>query len=56
MHERHDATVMTFGDLLRRLRKRAGMTQDDLAAAIVGQVAGDLNLMPPSNQGIGQVP
>jgi transcriptional regulator with XRE-family HTH domain len=24
---------MTFGDLLKRLRKRAGMTQDDLAAA-----------------------
>jgi predicted ATPase/DNA-binding XRE family transcriptional regulator len=26
-------TATTFGDLLRRLRKRAGMTQDDLAAA-----------------------
>jgi predicted ATPase/transcriptional regulator with XRE-family HTH domain len=28
-----DATPTTFGDLLKRLRKRAGMTQDDLAAA-----------------------
>jgi predicted ATPase/transcriptional regulator with XRE-family HTH domain len=27
------ATATTFGDLLKRLRKRAGMTQDDLAAA-----------------------
>jgi transcriptional regulator with XRE-family HTH domain len=26
-------TTMTFGDLLKHLRKRAGMTQDDLAAA-----------------------
>jgi predicted ATPase/transcriptional regulator with XRE-family HTH domain len=28
-----DGTATTFGDLLKRLRKRAGMTQDDLAAA-----------------------
>ena len=34
MSERFDVTITTFGDLLKRLRKRAGMTQDDLAAAI----------------------
>ena len=28
------ASPMTFGTLLRQLRKRAGMTQGDLAAAI----------------------
>ena len=33
MNERHGTTTTTFGDLLKRLRKRAGMTQDDLAAA-----------------------
>ena len=34
MNERSGVTITTFGDLLKRLRKRAGMTQDDLAAAI----------------------
>ena len=34
MNERSGATTTTFGDLLKRLRKRAGMTQEDLAAAI----------------------
>ncbi len=33
MNERPDITITTFGELLKRLRKRAGMTQDDLAAA-----------------------
>jgi len=33
LDERSDATITTFGDLLKRTRKRAGMTQDDLAAA-----------------------
>jgi predicted ATPase/DNA-binding XRE family transcriptional regulator len=33
VNERPKATTTTFGDLLKRLRKRAGMTQDDLAAA-----------------------
>ena len=33
MNQRPSATMTTFGDLLQRLRKRAGMTQDDLAAA-----------------------
>jgi len=33
VNERHGATTTTFGDFLKRLRKRAGMTQDDLAAA-----------------------
>jgi transcriptional regulator with XRE-family HTH domain len=28
-----EVTTTTFGDLLKHLRKRAGMTQDDLAAA-----------------------
>src|SRR5947208_2722992 len=28
------ASALTFGDLLRQLRKRAGMTQGDLAAAV----------------------
>ena len=32
--EHSGVTTTTFGDLLKRLRKRAGMTQDDLAAAI----------------------
>ncbi len=34
MNEHPPATTTTFGDLLKRLRRRAGMTQDDLAAAI----------------------
>ena len=34
MNEHSGVTITTFGDLLKRLRKRAGMTQDDLAAAI----------------------
>ena len=34
MSEHSGVTQTTFGDLLKRLRKRAGMTQDDLAAAI----------------------
>ena len=34
MSEHSGVTITTFGDLLKRLRKRAGMTQDDLAAAI----------------------
>ena len=33
MNESANITRATFGDLLKRLRKRAGMTQDDLAAA-----------------------
>ena len=33
MSERSGVTTTTFGELLKRLRKRAGMTQDDLAAA-----------------------
>ena len=33
MNQRPGATITTFGDLLQRLRKHAGMTQDDLAAA-----------------------
>jgi predicted ATPase/transcriptional regulator with XRE-family HTH domain len=32
VNERPSATITTFSDLLKRLRKRAGMTQDDLAA------------------------
>jgi len=34
VNEHSSATLTTFGDFLKRLRKRAGMTQDDLAAAI----------------------
>jgi predicted ATPase/transcriptional regulator with XRE-family HTH domain len=34
VNERSGVTTTTFGELLKRLRKRAGMTQDDLAAAI----------------------
>ncbi len=34
MQQHPAATTTTFGDLLKRLRKRAGMTQDDLAAAV----------------------
>ena len=34
MSEHSGVTITNFGDLLKRLRKRAGMTQDDLAAAI----------------------
>ena len=34
MSEHSGVTTTTFGDLLKRLRKRAGMTQDDLAAAM----------------------
>jgi predicted ATPase/transcriptional regulator with XRE-family HTH domain len=33
VNESPTVTTTTFGDLLKRLRKRAGMTQDDLAAA-----------------------
>jgi predicted ATPase/transcriptional regulator with XRE-family HTH domain len=33
VNESANITRATFGDLLKRLRKRAGMTQDDLAAA-----------------------
>ncbi len=33
MNESANITRATFGDLLKRLRKRAGMTQDDLASA-----------------------
>ena len=33
VNEQSSVTTTTFGDLLKRLRKRAGMTQDDLAAA-----------------------
>ena len=34
MNELTNAMSPTFGDLLKQLRKRVGMTQDDLAAAI----------------------
>jgi len=34
VNEHSSVAKTTFGELLKRLRKRAGMTQDDLAAAI----------------------
>jgi predicted ATPase/transcriptional regulator with XRE-family HTH domain len=34
VNERSGVTTTTFGELLKRLRRRAGMTQNDLAAAI----------------------
>lgn len=35
----HRSTDLTFGDLLKQLRKRAGMTQGDLAAALGYSIA-----------------